>query len=207
MYTPNHFREADVQEFIDLMRLNPLGIIVWQSANGLTADHVPLFYKNNKLIGHIAKANPMGKETITSPVLVIFQGANAYISPNWYPTKQEDHKAVPTWNYATVHVHGQINFMAENKDKRHILQELTAIHEATEETPWSMADAPADYTEKMINGVIGIEIIISKIEGKWKVSQNQPSKNKQGVVENLQKRTGSNPEKMIDYIKKRDPSL
>ena len=185
MYTSHHFKETDIQEFIDLIRSNPLGAIVWQSSNGITADHVPLFYKNNKLIGHIAKANPIGKENITSPVLVIFQGADSYISPNWYPTKQEDHKAVPTWNYAAVHIHSHINFITENKDKLQILKELTEIHEATQEKPWSIADAPADYIEKMMNGVTGIEIMISKIEGKWKVSQNQPLKNKSGIVENI----------------------
>ncbi len=204
MYTPKHFQEDNLQELLDLMRLNPLGIIVWQSPNGMTADHVPLFYKNSKLVGHIAKANPMGKANITEPVLVIFQGANAYISPNWYPTKQEDHKSVPTWNYATVHVHGQIKLITENAGKVQILKELTAIHEATQNAPWSMDDAPADYIKKMTNGVIGLEIAISTIEGKWKVSQNQPLKNKVGVMENLQRVSGETSAKMIDYIKKRE---
>ena len=207
MYTSSHFKEIDIQEFINLIGSNPLGAIVWQSANGITADHVPLFYKNNKLIGHIAKANPIGNENITSSVLVIFQGADSYISPNWYPTKQENHKAVPTWNYAAVHIHGHISFITENKDKLKILKELTEIHEATQEKPWSIVDAPADYIEKMMNGITGIEITISKIEGKWKVSQNQPSKNKSGIVENLQKFPSGNSEKMIQYIKKRDSSL
>lgn len=203
MYTPKHFQENNTQELLDLMRFNPLGIIVWQSPNGMTAEHVPLFYKNDKLIGHIAKANPLGKAHPLGPVLVIFQGANAYISPNWYPTKQEDHKTVPTWNYATVHVQGQIKFITEEQDKRQMLAELTAIHEAAQDVPWSMADAPADYIHKMVNGVIGIEIAISAMEGKWKVSQNQPLKNKVGIIENLQGGEDMASAKMVEYIQKR----
>lgn len=207
MYIPNNFKESDLQELLELIQLNSLAAIVWQSIDGITADHIPLFYEDNKLVGHVAKANPICKELAAQNVLVIFQGANSYISPNWYPTKQEDHKAVPTWNYAVVHVHGKINLITENSDKLRILKKLTSIHEASQETPWSIDDAPADYIEKMMNGVIGIEIEISKIEGKWKVSQNQPAKNKAGIVGNLQKLPDENSAKMATFIKKRDSSL
>jgi len=138
------------------------------------------------LTGHVAGANPIWNDLASEvEVLAVFQGLNAYISPSWYATKQETGKVVPTWNYAAVHAYGTLCIIDDAVWLRAQLEMLTADHEAGFAEPWAVSDAPADFTEKLIEAVVGIEISITRLEGKWKVSQNQPPRNRAGVVQGL----------------------
>ena len=188
---------------IGLIAANPLAAIVRTTESGLVADHIPLFYEENKLIGHVAKANPLWQTPVQTEILVIFQGANAYISPSWYATKQSTHKVVPTWNYTAVHVYGQIKPITDSQRNLEIVQKLTSMHEKNLAQPWSVQDAPADYIEKMLNAIIGIEISIAKIEAKWKVSQNQPLENQLSLVNHLKNSDHAAANCMAEEISKK----
>jgi transcriptional regulator len=131
MYCPNHFQESKHNEIVALISANPLATIVRNTENELVADHIPLFYENGKLIGHVAKANPLWQTPAQTEILVIFQGVNAYISPSWYATKQSTHKVVPTWNYSAVHIDGQLTPITDSQRNLEIVQKLTSIHEKT----------------------------------------------------------------------------
>ncbi len=186
MYIPSHFQEKREDVLLRLIAENPLSVIVWQSSDGTAADHIPMFFKesesgNGCLIGHVAKNNPLWQYASDQEVLVIFQGANAYISPNWYATKQETGKVVPTWNYVAVHVYGKIRAIDDAKWILQQLTTLTSLHEQSQTKPWKITDAPSDYIERMISAVVGIKIEITKIIGKSKMSQNQVIHNQQSV--------------------------
>ncbi|TQC96177.1 FMN-binding negative transcriptional regulator [Moraxellaceae bacterium AER2_44_116] len=186
MYIPPHFQEQREEVLLGLIAKNPLSAIVWQSPDGTVADHIPLSFKkselgNGYLIGHVARNNPLWQHAANQEVLVIFQGANAYISPNWYATKQETGKVVPTWNYVAVHVYGKIRAI---EDANWIFQQistLTSLHEQSQTKPWKVTDAPSDYIDRMISAIVGIEIEITNIIGKSKMSQNQVTHNQQSV--------------------------
>lgn len=187
MYCPAHFQEKDGQAaLVKLLKTHPLATIVRTSEGGLAADHIPLFYENNKLIGHVAKANPLWQIAPDSEILVLLQGTDAYISPSWYVSKQTTHKVVPTWNYTAVHVYGRLSAILDSQKKLEVVQKLTNIHEKNLPEPWSVQDAPGDYIERMLNAIVGIEISISSIEAKWKVSQNQPEENQASLIQHLQ---------------------
>lgn len=198
MYCPAHFQEKDGQAaLVKLLETHPLATIVRSSESGLVADHIPLFYENNKLIGHVAKANPLWQTAPNSEILVIFQGTDAYISPSWYASKQTTHKVVPTWNYTAVHVYGRLSAILDSQKNLEIVQKLTNIHEKNLPEPWSVQNAPADYIERMLNAIVGIEISISKIEAKWKVSQNQSEENQASLIQHLQ---GSGQETAVNMV-------
>lgn len=191
MYLPAHFQESRLEAQLALIAANPLAAIVWQSPDGMVADHIPLFFQadsvgKGRLIGHVAKNNPLWQFAADTEVLVIFQGANAYISPNWYATKSETGKAVPTWNYSVVHVYGRIRAITDPTWIRQQLSTLTALHEQSQAQPWHMAEAPTDYMERMLNAVVGIEIEVSQMLGKAKMSQNQVPPNQHSVAAALQ---------------------
>jgi len=157
------------------------------------------------LKGHIAKANPLWKSADhNTATLAVFQGENCYISPNLYPSKLDDGKVVPTWNYIAVHVKGHIRFIYENEWKLHFLKQLTGQHEKSQAKPWSVSDAPKDYTDKLLSGIVGFEIEIESLVGKWKVSQNQSDKNKQGIIEGLNNSTHANEIKMAEIINQKN---
>jgi transcriptional regulator len=140
------------------------------------------------LRGHVARANPIWFNTDkNTEVLAIFQAENAYISPSWYATKQQSGKVVPTWNYAVVHAYGALLVIEDAEWIRHQLEQMTMQHEASFPKPWSLSDAPQDFTEKFIGQIIGIEIGITRLLGKWKVSQNQPEENQDSVIQGLNK--------------------
>lgn len=191
MYLPTHFEEPRIEVMHELMRARPLATLVMQSPDGLDANHIPLHLAAGaspfgSLQGHVARANPLGSKLNENiPVLAIFHGPDAYISPSWYATKKETGKAVPTWNYVVVHAHGTLRIIDDAAWLRAQLDALTTRHEESFPHPWSLSDAPHDYTEKMISAVIGIEIVISKLSGKWKTSQNQPMANQAGVIDGL----------------------
>jgi len=191
MYLPKHFAETDIGVMHELMRAFPLATLVTHGADGLDANHVPLQLdatagSYGTLRGHLARANPLTRmPAVDGEILVIFQGHHRYISPNGYATKAEHGKVVPTWNYTAVHAHGRLRLIDDAGWLLSQLTALTAEHEASQARPWALGDAPADYIEKMLGAVIGIEIVIERLVGKWKVSQNQPPANQASLIEAL----------------------
>lgn len=205
MYVPKHFAEPNLAVMHELMRAYPLATLVTQGADGLAANHIPLHLDSvageyGTLSGHIARANPLSKaEASNGEVLVIFQGPECYISPSGYATKAESGKVVPTWNYTAVHATGSLRLIDDPEWVMAQIHTLTATHEASLEKPWAVSDAPAEYIEKMIGAVVGIEIVISRLVGKSKVSQNQPAVNQASLIAALEK--SGNP--MAELIRQR----
>lgn len=193
MYIPKHFEEPRIDVMQALIRDYPLAALVTLSADGPNANHIPLHWVNDGsdygcLCGHVARANPMWTDTDRNlEVLAIFQAENAYISPSWYASKQQTGKVVPTWNYAAVHAYGTLRVMDDVVWIRNQLESMTAHHEAAFPQPWAVSDAPHDFTDKLIGQIVGIEIGITRLLGKWKVSQNQPAENQNSVNKDLHK--------------------
>lgn len=191
MYLPKHFAEPRIEVMHELMRAQPLATLVTLTSYGLDANHIPLQLVADAspfgtLQGHVARANPLWQDFDQSvEVLVIFRGPDSYISPSWYATKKETGKAVPTWNYAVVHAHGTLRVIDDAAWLRAQIEALTTHNEASLPQPWAVSDAPPDYIEKMISALVGIEIVITRLTGKWKTSQNQPAENQAGVMEAL----------------------
>ncbi len=188
MYIPKHFAEDDVAEMHALMRARPLATLVSHGADGLNANHIPLLLVDGKLQGHVARANPLWKAgSVAGEVLAVFQGDDSYISPSGYATKAEHGKVVPTWNYAAVHAYGELRVIDDPHWIFAQISALTAANEAALPQAWGVTDAPADYIEKMLGAIVGIEISITRLLGKWKVSQNQPAVNQASLIAALEK--------------------
>jgi transcriptional regulator len=184
LYQPKHFIQDDPAALAALMRDHPLAMLVHTGPDGLTADHVPLEFDaaTQTLRGHVARANPLWRQAAGQPVLAVFRGPEAYVSPSWYPSKAEHHKVVPTWNYAVVHAHGPLAAVEDAPWLHALVSRLTAHHEAPRAQPWAVADAPADYVQQMLRAIVGIEIGVERLVGKWKVSQNRPAADREGVA-------------------------
>ena len=206
MYVPKHFEQTEVEAIQALITANPLGSLVAVGPSGLGANHIPfeLVAEPNPygaLFGHIARANPLWREVSEgSEALVIFLGANAYISPSWYPSKKSHGKVVPTWNYVVAHAHGRIRFIDDVDWVSAHIERLTNREESGFAQPWSVRDAPSDFTEKMLGAVIGIEIAITSLDGRWKVSQNRSNPDRSGVAEALRKQGAAGAHEMAAYI-------
>ena len=191
MYLPKHFAETDVGVMHDLMQAYPLATLVSHGPDGLSANHIPLQLDttagpNGTLRGHIARANPLSKASaVDGETLLIFRGPESYISPYAYATKAEHGKVVPTWNYVAVHAYGELRVIDDPAWIFSQLSALTATNEAALPQPWAVSDAPTEYIEKMLGAIVGIEISITRLLGKWKVSQNQPAENQASLVEAL----------------------
>lgn len=194
MYIPPHFAENRPEELQRIIRENPLGTLVRHVDGSLDADHLPFEFDATAgpmgtLSAHVARNNTLWQRCPSgTDVLVIFRGAQAYISPNWYPSKHETHRQVPTWNYEVVHVHGRLRIMDDEKFIRGVVARLTREHEASEPRPWKMGDAPKDYMDDMVSKVVGIEIEIARLEGKRKLSQNRESRDIHNAVNELARR-------------------
>lgn len=191
MYLPSHFEETRVEVMHQLMQEHPLAMLVSHGAAGLDANHlpfeiVPAAEAFGTLRGHVARGNPLWRELAGGEVLAVFQGAQAYITPAWYPTKQETEKVVPTWNYAVVHAHGPLRVIDDPAWLRALVTRLTERHEAAMPTPWQVSDAPADFIDRQLQAIVGIEIPIARLVGKWKTSQNRSATDRAGVVQGLQ---------------------
>jgi transcriptional regulator len=187
MYCPALFREDRLEVQHALIRSHPLGLLISRGSNGLIANLLPFVLKTGGsergvLQVHMARANPQWRELDGQAVLVVFQGPNAYVSPSLYATKKETGKVVPTWNYAMVQVRGQARVRDQAEWLTLQLNALTTGREASRPQPWSVSDAPADYVEAQKRAIVGVEIEIAVIQGKWKVSQNQPEANRRSVV-------------------------
>ncbi|ERE05288.1 FMN-binding negative transcriptional regulator [Pseudogulbenkiania ferrooxidans] len=178
MYQPSHFVEADPAVLLSLMRARPLAVVAVNGEDGPLANHLPLLAVEEegvlKLRGHVARANPLWRLLEDAPqALAVFQGDDAYISPSWYPGKAEHGKVVPTWNYMVAHARGRLRAVDDPVWLRGLLDQLTRAREAGFPQPWQVADAPADYLDKMLRAIVGIELTVSRLDGKYKLSQNQ----------------------------------
>ncbi|EIM01579.1 transcriptional regulator [Rhodanobacter thiooxydans] len=189
MYTPKHFAETRVEVLHELIRACPFATMVANTADGMVANHLPFELVGGLLHGHVARGNELARLD-GAEVLLIFQGPDGYISPNWYPTKQETHREVPTWNYAVVHVHGRLRVIDDAGWLRRLLETLTNRHEAGQPQPWKITDAPEDHIEKSLHAIVGLEVAIERIEGKFKLNQNHPARNRAGVIAGLRERDG-----------------
>lgn len=187
MYLPPLFREDRLEVLHGLIRSHPLGLLISHGSGGLLANLLPFVLETGGggrgvLKAHMARANPQWRELDGQAVLVVFRGADAYVSPSLYATKRETGKVVPTWNYAMVQARGRAQLHEEPGWLTPQLEALTAGREAQRPQPWSIGDAPRDYIEAQKKAIVGIEIAIAALEGKWKVSQNQPEANRRSVV-------------------------
>lgn len=191
MYSPAAFTESRPEELERVMREHPLGMLVTNRASGLEADHVPFLFDADggplgTLLAHVGRANPVWRDVRDGdPVLVVFRGADGYISPNWYASKPETHRHVPTWNYEVVHAHGHIHVHDDEKFLRGVVGRLTRVHEATQPRPWRLADAPADYLVAALKQIVGIEVVLTRIEGKRKLSQNREPRDFESTIRAL----------------------
>jgi transcriptional regulator len=194
MYLPPHFSEPCLEELHRIVREHPLGVLVTHGPAGLDANHIPFELDPERgphgtLLAHVARANPLCTEFAGgADVMVVFRGVQGYISPNWYPSKHETHRQVPTWNYEVVHAHGRLRLVDDEKFVRGIVARLTRRHEATEPKPWRMGEAPADYLDQMLRAIVGVEIEVVRLEGKRKLSQNREARDVDGAVRALQER-------------------
>jgi transcriptional regulator len=189
VYIPEHFRETRIEVMRALVERYSLGTLVAVSAQGIDANHIPMQWLTGSdgglglLRGHIARANPMWRQLPAgAPVLAIFIGPDQYVSPTWYPSKREHGRAVPTWNYATVHIQGQIRFIEEAAWLREQIESLTDDHERARVHRWRIGDAPEDYISGMVRAIVGFEIPVSGIECKFKSSQNRTAADRAGVA-------------------------
>lgn len=191
MYIPAHFDEPRLDALHALIRQHPFGALVTQGAQGLDANHLPFDLdaqpgEPGVLRAHVARANPLWRDVKDGDeVLAIFQAGDAYVSPNWYPSKQEQHRQVPTWNYMVVHAHGRIRVRDDERFVRAVIGRLTKTHEAAQPAPWKMSDSPRDYIDTLVQAIVGIEIGITRLAGKSKLSQNRELRDLQGATEGL----------------------
>jgi transcriptional regulator len=193
MYLPKHFEESRAEVLHELIRAQPLGLLVTLNDAGLQANNVPFVLDTDPAGGpgilraHVARANPLWRETRGDvEALVVFQGPQAYVSPGWYPSKAEHGKVVPTWNYVMVQARGPLRAIDDAAWVRAFVTRLTTRHEAVQARPWAVADAPPDFIETMTRAIVGIEITLTALTGKWKVSQNRSAADRAGVVSGLQ---------------------
>lgn len=191
MYTPAHFSETRTDVLWSLIEQHPFGTLVTNGAAGLDANHLPFELVTGEgefgqLRAHVSRANPVWQDVANGDeVLVIFRAGDAYISPSWYPSKHAFHKQVPTWNYRVVHAYGRVTIRDDERYVRGVVARLTRTHEATETKPWKMTDAPADYTDMLLKAIVGVEIEITRLVGKMKLSQNKETRDTQGAGETV----------------------
>lgn len=194
MYVPAHFAVTDTEALHGLMRAHPLGALVTHGPQGLDADHIPFELDASVgplgcLRGHVARANPVWQRCPSgSPVLVIFRGAEAFISPSWYPSKHEAHRQVPTWNYEVVHAHGTLTVHDDARFVRGVVARLTRTHEAAEPQPWRMTDSAPEFIDGLLAHIVGIEITLTSLVGKSKLSQNKDVRDRHGAADALAER-------------------
>ncbi|MEN3032527.1 FMN-binding negative transcriptional regulator [Chromobacterium amazonense] len=193
MYLPKHFQASDADALCHLMRARPLATLAINGDDGPLVNHIPLLAVRREealiLRGHVARANPLWKQLGGEPQAVaIFQGDDAYVTPSWYPAKAEHGKVVPTWNYMVAHARGRLRAVDDRAWLRQLLNDLTTEHEAAFAQPWRMGDAPADYIDKMMAAIVGIELTVDSLEGKFKLSQNQSDVARDGVRAGLRER-------------------
>jgi transcriptional regulator len=208
MYCPAHFAESDPVVLHELIRARPLATLVTLTTDGLAADTIPFVLDTPAagpaiLRGHVARANPVWR-TLAPGVdaLAVFHGPESYISPSWYPSKREHGKAVPTWNYVAVHARGPLRVIDDADWLRGQIEALTTQRESALAEPWAVTDAPADYVEKMLGAIVGIELTVGSLQGKWKTSQNQPEANRAGAAQGLRGLASAEADAMAALIER-----
>lgn len=196
MYRPKEFTEERVPVLHDAIRRAALGTLVTVGADGLEASHVPMLLDPEPapygtLIGHIARANGQWRRTAAdTPALAMFLGPDAYVSPAWYATKRQTGRVVPTWNYVAVHASGDVRFFDDAERLLRLVKRLTETHEAGRPEPWTVTDAPPEFIRAQLKGIVGFELPIARLEGKWKLSQNRPAEDRAGAIEGLRREGG-----------------
>lgn len=211
MYVPSSFEENRPAVLHELMDRNPLATVVAVTADGIQANHIPVMHEIGAgslgtLRGHIAKANKIWRNVKDgAEVLAIFQGASHYISPNWYPSKFENGQVVPTWNYTVVHARGRLTWIHDARWLREFLDSLTERHERGSAGPWRVSDAPPKYIEGMLGAIVGFEIALEKLAGKWKLSQNRNAADRAGVVAALSELPDEESRRMAQLVERPDP--
>lgn len=191
MHIPEYFNEPRLDVLHDLIVHNPLGVLVTHTAAGLDANHLPFHLKpaagaHGVLQAHVSRANPVWRELSDGDeVMVVFRAADAYISPSWYPSKHEAHRQVPTWNYQVVHAYGTVSLHDDERYVRGLVAQLTRTHEAAQPEPWKMTDAPKDYISDMLKAIVGVEIAITRLVGKFKLGQNKEARDIQGAAQGV----------------------
>jgi len=210
MYLPEQFRVDDVAALHALMRARPFATLISAGANGLMATHLPTVLKDDGPYGtiecHVARANPHWRALAGgAEALLIFQGPEGYITPNWYASKAEHGKVVPTWNYAVVHAHGRAEAMDDVAWLRRHVGELTTRQEASEAKPWAVTDAPDSFIAGMARAIVGIRLPIVRLEGKWKMSQNRAIEDRKGVVAGLSARGENEDAAIADIVRRLMP--
>lgn len=206
MYVSKHHQFTEQGAILALIEAHPLAAWVCQSKDGLVANHIPFFLnrapgKHGTLMGHVARANPVWKQLLDdTPSVVMFQGAQSYITPGWYPGKAEHGKVVPTWNYTVAHVHGTAKVMEDPKWMMDMLNRLTDAQELRQERPWRVGDSPEGFIEKLMRGIVGIEISIDRLEGKLKASQDEDLQDRHGTVKGLKSIPGEQSQAMAKLV-------
>jgi transcriptional regulator len=209
MYIPQSFEERDVAILHALVRSHPLGIWVTPANGELVVNHIPFILDSTHepfgmLRGHVARANAVWKAASTQvESVVVFQGPQSYITPSWYPAKQEHGKVVPTWNYAVVHAHGMPRVIDDTEWLRRLVEELTNVHESTRAIRWRVSDAPSTYIDAQLRAIVGIEIPIARLVGKWKASQNRSLSDRRGVVAGLNENGDDASQQMARLVQER----
>jgi len=210
MYIPRHFEETRVDVLQQLIRDEPFGALVTVGGNGLEANHLPFELDAaagpfGTLRGHVSRANAVWRDSNPAvEALTIFQGPQRYVTPSWYPTKAETGKVVPTWNYVVVHAYGPIRFIDDPAWLLAHVERLTERHEADRERPWQVSDAPEDYVAGLVRGIVGFELPVTRLAGKWKVSQNRGEADRAGVTTGLRADADPASAAMADLIERRD---
>jgi transcriptional regulator len=206
LYLPAYFQESRTDVLHALMRARPLATLVTLSESGIVANHVPVEtlpdpLPHGVLRGHVARANPLWREyRADSEALAIFQGPQAYISPSFYPSKQQTGEVVPTWDYAVVHARGTLRFTEDSVWLRALVSRLTDAHEAPRRAAWKIDDAPSRYIEQMLSLIVGFELSITGLTGKWKLSQNHSTANRLGVATGLRAAGGAEARDVADML-------
>jgi len=212
MYLPSHFEETRVEVLHQLIREHSLAVLVTLGSEGLNANHIPFEIEPapapfGTLRGHVARDNPVWRDFSRDvEALTVFQGPQAYISPAWYQTKKETGKVVPTFNYIVVHAYGSLRIIEDEAWLRGLVERLTTRHEAGRAEPWKVSDAPEDFIKTQLRAIVGIEMPVTRLVGKWKVSQNRPAVDREGIVQGLGAMKDANASAMSKLVKEAQTS-
>ena len=209
MYVPAHFKEDRIPVLHDAIRKYGFGTLVTSSEQELEASHLPLLLDPEPaplgtVLGHLARANPQWQRVKPGiEALAIFLGPDAYITPSWYETKRQNGKVVPTWNYLAIHAYGMLSFFDDADELRAHVSKMTDTHEASRDAPWAVTDAPATFVDGMLRAIVGFRLRITRLEGKWKMSQNRPQQDVPGVIEGLTSEPGEGHAQVAEIVASR----
>jgi transcriptional regulator len=210
MYSPSQFEETSIEQVHALIRAHPLGTLITLGKSGLEANHIPFEVHSDPapfgtLRAHVARANPMWQDfSADVGALVVFQGPSAYITPSWYAIKRETGKVVPTYNYAVVHAYGPLHTIEDRNWLRALVGRLTDRFEASRAQPWHVTDAPADFVDNLMGAIVGLEIPVARLVGKWKMSQNRPAADHAGIVAGLRETDDAGAEAIAALVEERN---